>query len=109
MDLTGMTDAELSVLAGEIRDALDQREAAYQSKVQTASTSVTQAIATLTALIGPEAPTAPGLTSITEMRLYSNTVLQQNAGQALNLILRGMETLARTTRDIAMLRANKFG
>lgn len=108
VDLSTMTEAELTVLIGQVQDTLAAREATRQVNVKKSDAAVANSIAQLTALIGPDNPTVAGQNSITEMRLYPVSVLQANPGQAISLMLQGMEILARTTRDIARLRSGQF-
>lgn len=56
------------------------------------------AVQSLTALLGPDQPSAAGQGSIREMRLYPD--LQQHAGLAIQLVLEGMEILTATARVV---------
>ena len=60
---------------------------------------IAQAVDSLTALLGPDQPSAAGQGSIREMRLYPDAALHQHAGLAIRLVLEGMEILTATARD----------
>ena len=62
---------------------------------------ITQAVDSLTALLGPADPQAPGLGSIREMRAYPPEMLQEHSGVAIARLLEGLEILTATTRDLA--------
>lgn len=62
---------------------------------------ITQAVDSLTALLGPADPQTPGLGSIREMRAYPPEMLHEHAGIAIAKLLEGLEILTATTRDLA--------
>lgn len=103
IDITTLTSAELLQLITDASAAYDQRvcdgeQAALQRKQRIAA-----AVDSLSTLLGPREPTAPGQGSIREMLLYSDADLQQHSGLALRLVLRGMEIQTATTRDLALV------
>ena len=93
--------AELSKTLSEVSAAYRAREAADAAAEAQRRQRIAQAVDSLTALLGPDQPSAAGQGSIREMRLYPDAALQQHAGLAIRLVLEGMEILTATARDVA--------
>lgn len=92
-DISKLTAAELVELHGKVLEARSRRQGA-------ASTRLASATASLNALIGPDAPTAPGMTSLTEVQKYTNDQIDANNALAHRLGFQATEQLARILRDI---------
>ena len=108
IDLEALDEQQIQILIARIQDDAARREAERQNKVDDVTASITQSIQTLTNLLGPESPEAPGTSSIREIRLYPTEVMAENAGLALSLVFEGLEILATTMRDIARARSNAY-
>ena len=97
--ITDREELEAIIRAAYARDLELQQQAADSD--QQRRQRIAQAVDSLTALLGPDHPSAAGQGSIREMRLYSDADLQQHAGLAIRLVLEGMEILTATARDVA--------
>ena len=102
-ELHDMSLEELRALLAQVSARIDQIVYEEQNKRADARQRLIDSISTLNALIGPDNPTEPGLTSLTEVRLFSQQDMGNNAGLALALAFQALEILARATRDIAQL------
>lgn len=95
------TDQQLLELVGSIQQEMAAREAAQQLDRDESTEAIAASVATLSALIGPDNPTSPGLNSLTEIQKYSDAEIAANVALAFRQVFAGMELLARTTRDLA--------
>lgn len=102
VDLGSMDDAGLSKLIEDIQALLVQRQAEREAQQADVDVSILDAVAKLDALLGPEEPTAPGLESIREVRMFSQGDMHENAGLGLELAFLALQLLTETTRDIAL-------
>lgn len=102
-DIATLTDDELRALLSQADALLAARARDDEATEADLRVQVGQAIAALDALIGPDQPTTPGLDSITEVQLFTDQQMAQNAGLAHRLTFVALEQLARTTRDIARI------
>lgn len=94
-DLTIGQIQELLLLVVEAK----AREAALQRQ------EVGETIAALQSLLGPEGAT-PGLTSIRAVRAHGDELIAANPGQAVVLILAGLEEITKTILKLAQVVAN---
>ena len=99
-DISGLTAAELSQLVHDANTAMMQKQREEHNERESAKEDLQTAYNALTALIGPENPTAPGLNSYTEIQKYTNADIQGNLVLAIRQILAGAELQARITRNI---------
>lgn len=101
MDLSHITTpAEAEALMQAVAE-LYQRLQQAAADTDAARRARIGAVKSLTALLGPDQPSAAGQGSIREMRLYPDADLHQHAGLAIRLVLEGMEILTATARDVA--------
>lgn len=103
VDLDTMSDEAIAQLAASLQQELTWRAAAREAEDQANRTAIKDAITQLKALIGPESPTTPGLNSISEIRLYTQQQMQDNAGLALERAFLGLDLLARTVLSMAIV------
>lgn len=102
MDLSHITTpAEAEALMQAVAELYQQLQQAAADTDAARRARIGAAVKSLTALLGPDQPSAAGQGSIREMRLYPDAVLQQHAGLAIRLVLEGMEILTATARDVA--------
>lgn len=101
MDYTEIDTSALAQAMVDIRAELERRAADARAEDEERKAAIYGSIDALTALIGPDQPTAPAMGSITEVRLYSEADMHAHAGLGLALAFEGLELLARATRDIA--------
>ena len=101
IDYSTMTLSEIGQILTEASEAYRALEAANALSDQQRRQRIAQAVDSLTALLGPDQPSAAGQGSIREMRLYPDAALHQHAGLAIRLVLEGMEILTATARDVA--------
>ena len=102
-DLDALTTDELRALASLASHRLAQIEQSQRETEDELRAGLGPVVAQLDALIGPDQPTAPGLTSLTEVRLYTQQQMAANTGLAHELGFQALELLARATRDIARI------
>lgn len=101
MDLSHITTpAEAEALMQAVAELYQRLQQAAADTDAARRARIGAAVKSLTALLGPDQPSAAGQGSIREMRLYPD-VLQQHAGLAIRLVLEGMEILTATARDVA--------
>lgn len=105
-DVTGLTLDELQQLLAAVNNQVAQRQQDAQAQKQTAKAEIAIAKAKLNQLIGPDAPTAPGLNSYTEIKLFTDTQIQSNLVLAVRKLLEGAEAQARIVRDIVVVLSN---
>ena len=101
IDYSAMTLSEIGQILTEASEAYRALEAANALSDQQRRQRITQAVDSLTALLGPADPQTPGLGSIREMRAYPPEMLHEHAGIAIAKLLEGLEILTATTRDLA--------
>lgn len=102
MDLSHITTpAEAEALMQAVAELYQRLQQAAADTDAARRARIGAAVKSLTALLGPDQPSAAGQGSIREMRLYPDAVLQQHAGLAIRLVLEGMEILTVTARDVA--------
>lgn len=102
MDLSHIaTPAEAEALMQAVAELYQRLQQAAADTDAARRARIGAAVKSLTALLGPDQPSAAGQGSIREMRLYPDAVLQQHAGLAIRLVLEGMEILTATARDVA--------
>ena len=99
IDYSALTLSEISQILTEASEAYRAREVSDALSDQQRRQRIAQAVDSLTNLLGPANPQAPGQGSIREMRLYPDADLHQHAGLAIRLVLEGMEILTATARD----------
>ena len=90
---------------GQIQALLLQAIEAKAVEANLQRLEVAETIASLQSLLGP-ANSAPGLTSIRAVQAYGDATIAQNPGQAVVLILAGMEELTKTVLKLAQVVAN---
>lgn len=100
MDLTDLTSDELRALISQADARLTQLSHDAQQTEDTLRADITATIATLDALIGPD-DAASGTGSIAAVLGHDGAKMAQYAAITLPLIVRGMDILARTVRDLA--------
>lgn len=102
MDLSHITTpAEAEALMQAVAELYQRLQQAAADTDAARRARIGAAVKSLTALLGPDQPSAAGQGSIREMRLYSDADLHQHAGLAIRLVLEGMEILTATARDVA--------
>ena len=104
MDISTLTRDQLADLITEADQRLRALVVEEQEQAIARREQVAAAVGQLDALIGPDNPAAPGMTSLTEVRKYSREDMHANAGLGLELAFQALELLARTTRNIAATR-----
>lgn len=101
MDLSHITTpAEAEALMQAVAELYQRLQQAAADTDAARRARIGAAVKSLTALLGPDQPSAAGQGSIREMRLYPDAVLQQHAGLAIRLVLEGMEILTATARVV---------
>ena len=105
-ELDALGDADIQDLLVRLQDEVRERREAQELIAREASVSAHDAIATLTALLGPDTG-APSQSSINGMLRYSDADLKINAGLAIRLVLTGMRQLTLTMRDLAVLESRR--
>lgn len=99
-DISTLTVAELQQLMQAVNTVMTQKQQQEHTERESAKVELQTAYNALTALIGPDNPTAPGLNSYTEIQKYTNADIQGNLVLAIKQILLGAEMQARIVRDI---------
>lgn len=99
-DISTLTVAELQQLMQAVNTVMTQKQQQEHIERESAKAELQTAHDALTALIGPDNPTAPGLNSYTEIQKYTNADIQGNLVLAIRQILAGAELQTRITRDI---------
>lgn len=99
-DISGLSKQELHDLIQAATAAYRAAETAELGEVETRRKAVADAIAALTALLGPEnAP--PSITSIRGVLAHSDATITQNAALAHRLMLQGLEAAVAALLDVA--------
>lgn len=91
---------DLRALLSQASAELTRRERDAEQTEADLRADLAAAVAALDALIGPDNATA-GTGSIAAVLGYDGQTMAQHAAITLPLIVRGMDTLARTVRDLA--------
>lgn len=99
-NISTLTVVELQQLMQTVNMAMTQKQQEEQTERESAKVELQTAYDALTALIGPDNPTAPGLYSYTEIQKYTNADIQGNLVLAIRQILTGAELQARITRNV---------
>lgn len=99
-DISTLTVAELQQLIQTVSSAISQKQQEEHTERESAKVELRTAHDALTALIGPDNPSAPSLDSYTEIRKYTDAQIQGNLVLAIKQILLGAEMQARIVRDI---------
>lgn len=105
-DITTLSLSELSELIQNAALLRQQAEADAINEAQTRKEAINNAIASLTALLGPEGST-PSTTSINGVLAYTDAQMAANAGLAFRLAFTGLKELTETTLDLAKVVANR--
>lgn len=92
-DISGLDTQELM----ELLDAAGQL---FSERRSNAQANLAGARAALDSLIGPNKPTAPSMTSLTEVQLYTDAQIAGNVALAVRLSFEATEQLARILRDV---------
>ena len=99
-----MAIPDISELHGqELMELIEQANQQYMQERSNTQTNLVSARAALGSLIGPDSPTSPSMTSLTEVQLYTDAQIVRNAALAVRLALKATEQVARTLRDVLML------
>lgn len=103
LDLTELTPEELRTLLSQISSELSAREQAQQDERSDLTAQISEAVATLEGLIGPEDKegTAPDLETIVGVLRYSPEDMAANPQLAFPLAFQGLHILAEATLKIA--------
>ena len=99
----GLSQNEMAALIALL---VQQREEKQLNEVQNEALKrdqITAARATLSALLGDPNGTTPDESTIYGMIRHSNETLQQHSGLAIKLLLEGLATTVRATRDLAFV------
>ena len=99
-DISTLTVAELQQLMQTVNSVMMQKQQEEHTERESAKVELQTAYDALTALIGPDNPTTPGLNSYTEIQKYTNADIQGNLVLAIRQILAGAELQARITRNV---------
>lgn len=99
MNLDDMTIPELQDLLVLVQNRIQQLITQQEQDTDNTRTEITQAVATLGALIGDDDP--KGTNSIVAVRQFTPQEMAGAPEVAFPLIFEGMEILARAARDIA--------
>ena len=101
-DITQLTEQQWDQLIAAIQQAKVAKEIERQQEAEALVSGIGDAVQTVTDLLGPENPTAPALTSLREVRLYTAAEMGANTGLAHTLAFQAIEILAEAVRDIAI-------
>ena len=99
-DISTLTVEELQQLMQSVNTVMTKKQQQEQTERESAKVELQTAYNALTALIGPDNPTAPGLNSYTEIQKYTDAQIQGNLVLAIRKILQGAELQARITRNV---------
>ena len=99
-----MAIPDISKLHGqELMKLIEQANRQYMQERSNAQTNLASGRAALDSLIGPDNPTSPSMTSLTEVQLYTNAQIAGSVALAVRLAFKATEQLARILRDVLML------
>lgn len=99
-DLTTYSIEELLQISAMAQQEYTDRKAQEQLDRESEKEAISNAVATLTNLLGDSSETA-GTGSIRAIRKYDEATLAANSGLALSLIFEGLEILTMTTLNLA--------
>ena len=99
-DISTLTVEELQQLMQSVNTVMTKKQQQEQTERESAKVELQTAYNALTALIGPDNPTAPGLNSYAEIQKYTDAQIQGNLVLAIRKIIQGAELQARITRNI---------
>lgn len=99
-DISGLTLEELRDLAQAASLAAIQAEADRDDDRDAAKVKISEAIASLEALLGPEGA-APSTTSINGVLAFTDAQMAANAGLAFRTTFIGLKALTKTVLDLA--------
>lgn len=99
-DISGLTLHDLMQLINAVNTKISERQQEQTQEKDAALVELRLAYNKLTALIGPDNPTAPGLNTYTEIQKYTDQQIKDNIALAVRQILLGAEMQARIMRDI---------
>lgn len=99
-DISTLTVEELQQLMQSVNTAMTKKQQQEQTERESAKVELQTAYNALTALIGPDNPTAPRLNSYTEIQKYTDAQIQGNLVLAIRKIIQGAELQARITRNV---------
>jgi hypothetical protein len=99
-DISGLTLEELRDLAQAASLAAIQAEADRDDDRDAAKVKISQAIASLEALLGPEGA-APSTNSINGVLAFTDAQMAANAGLAFRTTFIGLKALTKTVLDLA--------
>lgn len=100
MDLTNMTIDELQALMVLIQNRITQLVQQQADETTQTRVEITEAVATLDALIG-DGTTTPNLDTIVGVQLFTDEQIGDNVVLAIRLLMQGLEVTARSLRDVA--------
>ena len=99
-----MAIPDISELHGrELMELIEQANQQYMQERSNAQTNLASTRAALDSLIGPDSPTSPSMTSLTEVQLYTDAQVAGNVALTVRLAFKATEQVARTLRDVLML------
>ena len=101
-NISTLTVEELQQLMQSVNTVMTKKQQQEQTERESAKVELQTAYNALTALIGPDNPTAPGLNSYTEIQNYTDAQIQGSLVLAIRKILQGAELQARITRNVVM-------
>lgn len=84
----------------ELAELVDRAMILQNARRGTARGNLSGAAAALDRLIGPDNPTAPSMTSLTEVQLYTDAQIAANVPLAVRLSFKATEQSARILRDV---------
>lgn len=89
----------------ELTELMDSAGQLFSQRRNDAQANLVRARAALDSLIGPDNPTAPSMTNLTEVQLYTDNQIKANLVLGLRLSFEATEQVARILRDVlTMLR-----
>ena len=84
----------------ELAELMDSAGQLYSQRRNDAQASLVRARDALDSLIGPDDPTKPSMTSLTEVQLYTDDQIKANLALGLRLSFEATEQVARILRDV---------
>ena len=100
LDLSGLSMAELQALQTAVANQYFVTESMAREEAEQRKERIRNAAGQLQTLLGAE-DAQPGMGSIREVLAFGDEAIAENPGQAVVLILKGMEQLTATTLDLA--------
>lgn len=86
--------------AQELMELMDKAGQLFSQRRSNAQANLAGARVALDSLIGPDSPTAPSMTSLTEVQLYTDEQIGANLVLGLRLSFEATEQVARILRDV---------